>query len=516
MEKIKIVLIDDEPLVFETICSLIDFDNGPFELVGTASNGQSGYSLCMKKHPDIAFIDIKMPIMDGLTLARYLKESGEKTEVVILTAYQDFAYARQGIAIGIYDYLPKHEINRKSLELLLDKLLIKVKNKKQSDYFSLQSLYSSIIYHTLPDSTFLPEGMESRKLFLAVVIGAVAHPLSLKKKDKSEELPLPKVSERIAEHFQLSSLANVEYRNGSQVYLFKNDTISQIHHLNQLHSVTKHIISMYQNIGGKNACMVMISAPVMLGDLHWAVKFTYQKLETEILTSMRPVSMICYAKQDLSAMEKVKKIDCASVFCFLRRNQFSDAKKYLANDFCKDLLSKELTRESVEQMLTDLTAEINFVRERKGLFPIQYEEIMPKNLYTLTQALEWIISLITQIEQECQAQPTAFSPKLEKAIEYIRANYKYDITQQQVADASGFSCIYLSVLFKRELNTTFLQYLTDYRIQAAKYLLEYTDKKVYEISSEVGYQTSQYFSKIFRQSTNMTPSQYREATVGKL
>ena len=96
------------------------------------------------------------------------------------------------------------------------------------------------------------------------------------------------------------------------------------------------------------------------------------------------------------------------------------------------------------------------------------------------------------------------------AVKYINDHYNENISLTDVANAIHISKNYLCDLFKKEMNVTFIDYVTNLRIEKAKYLLSHSDKKMYEISEEVGYNDYAYFSQIFKRHTGTTLSAYRK------
>ena len=104
---LKIFLAEDEVVVRETIKRMIPWEELGFELVGEAADGEMALPLLLRQQPDLLITDIKMPFMDGLTLARLAKKEIPGLKVVILSGYDDFNYAKQAIGIGVEDYLLK-------------------------------------------------------------------------------------------------------------------------------------------------------------------------------------------------------------------------------------------------------------------------------------------------------------------------------------------------------------------------------------------------------------------------
>lgn len=113
---IKVFLVEDEVIMREGIRQNIDWGAEGFEFVGEASDGELAYPLIQKSKPDILITDIQMPFMDGLELSRLVKQEMPKIKIIILTGYDEFEYAKEGIDIGITEYLLKPIASAKLLE----------------------------------------------------------------------------------------------------------------------------------------------------------------------------------------------------------------------------------------------------------------------------------------------------------------------------------------------------------------------------------------------------------------
>lgn len=103
----KVVVIDDENMVRRGIVLETDWEALDCEVVAEASNGEEGLKAIEKYHPDFVISDIRMPKMDGLEMLKKLRESGNDTFVIYLSAYNDFSYAQQAIKYSATDYLLK-------------------------------------------------------------------------------------------------------------------------------------------------------------------------------------------------------------------------------------------------------------------------------------------------------------------------------------------------------------------------------------------------------------------------
>lgn len=104
---IKVFLAEDEAIIRRGIRDHINWNANGFEFVGEAGDGEYAYPLILKTEPDILLTDVKMPFMDGLELSRLVKKALPQTKIIILSGYNEFDYAKEGIKIGISDYLLK-------------------------------------------------------------------------------------------------------------------------------------------------------------------------------------------------------------------------------------------------------------------------------------------------------------------------------------------------------------------------------------------------------------------------
>ena len=106
----KVMVADDETYMLEAFDKLVDWEKMGCQLVYRATNGKEVIKHLEKVRPDIVITDIKMPIMDGLQVARHIYENYAAMQVIILTAYADFSYAQKAIDYGVFGYVVKTDI----------------------------------------------------------------------------------------------------------------------------------------------------------------------------------------------------------------------------------------------------------------------------------------------------------------------------------------------------------------------------------------------------------------------
>lgn len=115
---LKILLVDDEKIAIEGLIALLDWKRFEGELIGTAASGEEALALMEESHPDLIISDIEMGLgMNGIDLARAVYQKEEGIQMILLTAYEKFEYAKQAIRYGVSDYVLK-PITSEKLEQL--------------------------------------------------------------------------------------------------------------------------------------------------------------------------------------------------------------------------------------------------------------------------------------------------------------------------------------------------------------------------------------------------------------
>ena len=127
---IKVFLVEDEVIIRNGIKNNIPWEEEGFVFAGEASDGELAWPLIKKCCPDILITDIRMPFMDGLELSKLIKKEMPWIEIIILTGFEEFAYAKEAIRLGVAEYLSK-PISGEELLKELDQLAQRIAQKKQ-------------------------------------------------------------------------------------------------------------------------------------------------------------------------------------------------------------------------------------------------------------------------------------------------------------------------------------------------------------------------------------------------
>ena len=98
---LRVVIVDDEPVLVRSLQTMIERSDCDMEVVGAANDGINGLAMIRERMPDLVFVDISMPVMDGLQLITHLRQENNDVSVVILSGYKEFDYAKRAVALDV-------------------------------------------------------------------------------------------------------------------------------------------------------------------------------------------------------------------------------------------------------------------------------------------------------------------------------------------------------------------------------------------------------------------------------
>lgn len=141
----KILLVDDEILEREVLKIMLGKLKNEVTVVGEAENGREAIELNMKLNPDIIFMDVKMPGIDGIKASEIIKRQNENKVIIMLTAYDDFDLIHKALTLGVNDYILKPVKGEKLLEVLriqIDNLKIDKNRIKEKELLLIDKIIS--------------------------------------------------------------------------------------------------------------------------------------------------------------------------------------------------------------------------------------------------------------------------------------------------------------------------------------------------------------------------------------
>lgn len=536
---LKIFLVEDEFVVREGIKNNIDWKSHDYDFCGEASDGELAFPMIQKLKPDIVITDIRMPFMDGLTLSKLIKKELPWIEIIVLSGYEEFEYAKEGIKIGIAQYLLK-PISGEDLLREVDALAVKIDEKHKEREIKEK-------YMKEMEENFLKE---RKDLFQYLVTGSKSPAELLEISDKLHidlsaiwyNIVLIKVQSMTHAHDEYSnSLIQIEKQleeicNEKELLIFdrnlegkalffKADSREDIIQLQDEYIIKiKKLLDSYEDIhyfGGIGEPVNRLGElPVSFENASHAFAHRYLVKDSLIL-NCGDINKGLYTESenfDISSMN-LKQIDRSKIRGFLKFGEKEEA-VYFVEEFFKDLGNNAVKSNMFRQYIV-MDAYFCVAEFVEGL-SFQKNEVEPPDadsgiMQSIKNAMEYMIRIICKaLELREKAASNRYGNIVDEVIRYIEENYAdEELSLNILASHVNFSPNHLSMVFSQQMGQTFTRYLTNYRMDKAKELLRCSSKKSSVISLEVGYKDPHYFSYLFKKTQGMTPTQYRGGKVSE-
>lgn len=530
---LKVFLAEDEFIIREGIKNNIDWQAYGYEFCGEASDGELAFPLIQKTRPDILITDIKMPFVDGLALSRLVKKELPETEIIILSGYEEFDYAKEAIQIGVARYLLK-PINGETLlqeidsvaEIILGKQKekeIREKYQKEMEENSLRD-QMDLFQHLVTGDCSMEELLSvADKLDLKIMApwySIVLLKIQSMKHDYEEYSgSIVVVDERIAKLAEPEHVLVFDRALEGRAFLFKADSEEELlAYQKEYLGDVKEVLSGYANLryfGGIGTPVNRLrEIPASFEDASHAFAHRYLVAESCILDSSLLMQEGAAEQEDfrISAVNP-EQIDRAKMQEFLRTGDLDEV-IYFVDEFFGKLDGGAMKSRIFRQYIT-MDAYFSIADFLKGL-GLQKDEIeAPDQDSSILQdeksAMDYIVRIMNKalVLREKKAS-SRYEDVVSEVIHYIEDNYaQEELSLNLLASHVNFSPNHLSMIFSQQTGQTLIRYLTDYRMNRAKELLRCSSKKSSVISMEVGYKDPHYFSYLFKKTQGMTPTQYR-------
>lgn len=530
---LKVFLAEDEFIIREGIKNNIDWQAHGYEFCGEASDGELAFPLIQKTRPDILITDIKMPFVDGLALSRLVKKELPETEIIILSGYEEFDYAKEAIQIGVARYLLK-PINGETLlqeidsvaEIILGKQKekeIREKYQKEMEENSLRD-QMDLFQHLVTGDCSMEELLSvADKLDLKIMApwySIVLLKIQSMKHDYEEYSgSIVVVDERIAKLAEPEHVLIFDRALEGRAFLFKADSEEELlAYQKEYLGDVKEVLSGYANLryfGGIGTPVNRLrEIPASFEDASHAFAHRYLVAESCILDSSLLMQEGAAEHEDfrISAVNP-EQIDRAKMQEFLRTGDLDEV-VYFVDEFFGKLDGGAMKSRIFRQYIT-MDAYFSIVDFLKGL-GVQKDEIEAPDqdgsiLQDEKSAMDYIVRIMEKalVLREKKAS-SRYEDVVSEVIHYIEDNYaQEELSLNLLASHVNFSPNHLSMIFSQQTGQTLIRYLTDYRMNRAKELLRCSSKKSSVISMEVGYKDPHYFSYLFKKTQGMTPTQYR-------
>lgn len=538
MNEIKVFLVEDEMVIRRGIKNSIDWEKEGYIFCGEASDGELAYPMIIKEKPDILITDIRMPFMDGLELCKLVKKELPNIKILILSGYDEFDYAKEAIRLGVTEYLLKPISSGKLLEALNgvsesirrekeDKDLVRkyMEEMRENTEHEKQKFFEQMIAGNLSMADALETGKKYEMNLSAGMYNLLLFRFTLGEENRKSgellgeaEYAIEKLTERLEYVF--------EFQRGVEgwAFLLMADNEEQMsERVKELSKDLEEIMKNYSTI----AYFGGIGQPVArLRELEESFREAERALAARFTMELNRIISV----EDIRMAQNVDTLDDIEITSFGEIEKTRTMlEKFLNNgaedeiDEFVDVYINELPEENLKSVLMRqyiimdaYIVMMSFCEKIEGIegeMQAQSEEL--KNSMKTIQTLEEIKNYIRMLLKKIigvrdTISGRRYSDIIEIAKDQIRKTYMSDeISLNTIAAEVGMSPSYFSSIFSKEMGKTFVEYLTEIRMDRAKELLMCSSMKTSEIGYEVGYKDPHYFSYIFKKTKNCTPKEFR-------
>jgi len=467
---LRILIAEDELIERKAMRKFIEHHFTDLTVVGEAVNGRKAIELAETTQPDIIFMDIKMPGIDGLEAIGEINEKYPEIKFILVSAYDSFDYAKEAMQYGIKDYIlkpAKKEEIVKALLRLQQEIALERKAKKQSTALLQEQFMRHVMHEPLPEDTFsikaeLFPRMKSGCFFVM----------------KSDEV------------YQLEAIKEVVE---SPYILQQNEEVTVMCMIAPVRLEKADILNLARKL------YIAFDEKVYIG-----IGFPTSSLK-KLPKSYQEAYTACL---QLTAEQK-------SRYGFIQTNEKHHSELmtqlgYLVEKGQPDEaihLFKQYEAELTESEKEDIYMMIKNVLTAKDI-------PLPNSPFTsLKTTDDWY----NYLHLCCMKIKVFYQSKqyISQAKTYMQEHFHKAITLENVADAVNLSPNYFSNMFKQEFGETFIDYLTKIRLEKAKGLLEKNELSLKEISFIVGYKDPNYFSRVFKKHYQVSPKHFQQAIFKK-
>jgi len=494
----RILIADDEYLIRASLISMLDELNLPIHSLQEATTGEQMVNLVRQDLPDVAFVDIRMPGLNGLEAIKAAKTLSPLTKWFILTGFPEFDYAHEAIRLGVSGYLLK-PISPAELKKILDDFAEEGKKQKIAQNNQLEREMMALLYG-LTSLEF--EGSESfvRRAHFANAIFYFDSYLAEKVRAERQFAFCRNIQRIINENLDHHNrLALIVLPNGELATVGAWESRQDEHAQHSVQKYFRALENQVRNISGEDMAITVIKTKE---------SFTYQAVLTQLesLQELAPLRVIFGIGRLLdgnSLSEHAKNPDqkelAIQILSLCRsyrdRNQLNYIKSLerLKKTFQRDIF--KISDRQRENMVTFLNQSLGS-QLTAGQSPKEWVQVLE----------QYDVLFPAPLPKE-EFQNTDI---VDQVIAFMHENFMTNIGIGQIAEQLNITPNYLSTLFHKKTGINFMTYLKKIRMLKAKELLTDPNIQVHQVAEQVGYLSPRHFARLFAEHHGCLPSEYRD------
>ncbi len=515
----RILIADDESIILNGLRKFIDWEEHGIEVVECVKSGSEALQYIEKNDVDILLTDIRMPAMDGLELIRRVKNSGKNIRFIILSGYDDFEYMKQALKLGIENYLLK-PVNRDELSTTLLDVIEKIKAERRTNQRNQRGLdiyRDNMLNRWVCGSLSGDELMEKASL-AGIELNSDYYVVSIirlvgKKDQRKEDIggvdysAALKLCGKICKTEEWQAL--FQNLDGDIILLFGSngevDKVKIKEKMNEcIDEINRRLLcDVFITVGSKEAGYL---------NVHKSYKSANELQGYSLIITNN--SVVDYEETERATSERQKEfiIDFKLYDKMLSAGDIDGCCRFIHEIFTRLKSNSGVTPAFVQIIAIELMFHLVMIVKdfpKGNLF--DYTDIDFRSLYsahTIEELEEFLKNTMMKAEGVIKKKDY-YSPYVSMVLSYIDENYNKDLSITQLSKKFKINAAYLGQLFKNETGEMLTNYINKIRVEKAKNMLLTTTLKASAISERVGYQNTNYFYRVFKKLTGVSPSEYR-------
>lgn len=525
----NLLIVDDEHYSRDNIKELLPWTKYGITQIKEANDGVNALALCESYAPDIVIADVRMPRMDGIEMSFKLRERFPDCAIIFMSGYCDKEYLKSAIKLRAISYIEKpineveikeaaiaaiecykNNINHKNQKLPPLLQDIEILNFKRSQLALKLTSQNSDIMTLQPQINEACIELPAEGCFVTILINLYMS------KDHPQDTYTYSNGDfsKIIDSACLDTNVNVlwaQKENSIVLHIYGSVFDRNI--------IIHEKVTSFCSILRENMIKLKINFVIGVGKPEMLLERVSESYKTAVQAVRRCFfktysSITCYEKSLLAQYPFTD----SNILEY--RNKLSETSKEPSLNFIRHITSDikryDNTEESeVKNYYFKLSNELLQKSRNKSIhlfdsFPDEHHLWQYVQSFNFIDELSEFLMLKTENYFALLEKKIDNNGPVDMVIEFIHTNYNNDaLSLTMISDALNLAPAYLSSIFKRKTGISLNQYITEYRIREAKKLLEQKRIKVTEITNLIGYRDGNYFSKLFKKCTGMSPSEYR-------
>lgn len=500
----KLLLVDDEPIEREGMKAILQHAFQEIE-IKEAKNGKMAVEIAAEWKPDVIFMDILMPVMNGLAAIEEISRTDKETGFVMMTAVDTFEYAQQAIKLGVKDYLLKPS---KASEIVAtaNRLFEQMQQKSmeaeehQQNQGALQKalqiveadIVTQLLFDQVPEmhidllSEMLQTQPTEEKFVMTVVVPAGLERFYAEIKEKMGNRGVWTGA------YYGNQMALIVFRNPANSFRSEAITLAQ-----EIQSVTGRQEGWFIGIGTvcnswegiRNSYQKSL---LSILDVKGQSRYLFYSDELEPLSVDVP-AFIKQQEKRLADFVRLGEWEAVEALIIDLIRQLEHAGETVLRTQQRALEFLWLTKRAMEEMGVEVEAPFYAIPAKS------HRQVISESLELINGLKKAHMSYQSRLEVD----------KIHRIRQFIKEHSHEEISLDAMAQKVEWSPIYISKMFKEKFGVNYIDFLTECRIDKAKKLLSNPEISLKAIALEVGYHEPNYFSKVFRKMTGLSPTEYR-------